>query len=78
VAPGLYLAGRFGSLLFGAAEDRPDSESWDANVLRVEAGPGWSITRGLLLKTVYQYNRRSMPGALRSAHRVAAEATAWF
>jgi len=31
-----------------------------------------------MLKSVYQYNRREMTGALRSAHRVAVEATAWF
>jgi len=78
LAPGLYVAARLGALFFGRAAEPPGSESWDADVFRVEAGPGWSITRGLMLKSVYQYNRREMTGALRSAHRVAVEATAWF
>ena len=78
LAPGLYLAARVGSLLFGPAQEQAPSPSWDANVFRVEVGPGWSVTRGLLLKSVYQYNRRDMTGTLRSVHRVAVEAMAWF
>jgi len=78
LAPGWYLAARLGSLLFGPASDEAGSTSWDANAFRVEAGTGWSVTRGLLLKATYQYNRRDIAGPLHSAHRVAVEALAWF
>ena len=78
LGPGLYVAARVGSLLFGPAGQDAGGESWDANAFRIEAGTGWSVTRGLLLKATYQYNRRDVTGSLRSAHRVAAEAMAWF
>ena len=78
LAPGLYAAARFGSIFFGPAAAAGDGETWDANVFRMEAGAGWSVTRGVLLKAAYQYNRRDMTGDLRSAHRVGVEATAWF
>jgi hypothetical protein len=78
LAPGLYVAARIGSLLFGPAGQDAGGESWDADAFRIEVGPGWSVTRGLLLKATYQYNRRDVTGSLRSAHRVAAEAMAWF
>ena len=78
LAPGLYAAARLGYLAFGDAPCSAGSASWDASVGRVEAGAGWSLRRGLVVKAAYQYNRRDMQGPLRSLHRVAVEGLVWF
>jgi hypothetical protein len=58
IMPGLYAAVRLDHLGFteicGSAECLP----WDAPVRRVEAGGGYSIRRNMIVKAVYQYNRR--------------------
>ncbi|HOC18066.1 MAG TPA: hypothetical protein PKK95_07350 [Vicinamibacterales bacterium] len=76
IAPGFYLAGRVGRLWFGGA--RGTALSWDADVTRFEGGLGWSLSRPLLVKASYQYNRR--PGGIgrEQLHRVAMQALVWF
>ncbi len=56
--PGLYLAGRVDRLDFSNLTGTAGTEPWDAPVRRVEAGGGYSLSRNLLLKVVYQYNWR--------------------
>jgi hypothetical protein len=54
--PGLYTGMRFDRIGFSrlAGSTLP----WDAPVVRMEAGGGYQINRHLLLKGVYQHNRR--------------------
>jgi predicted porin len=56
--PGLYAAARIGRLVFGSVEGSSGTTGWDADVTRLETGLGYSFTRNVLVKTVYQYNRR--------------------
>jgi opacity protein-like surface antigen len=58
IRPGLYAAARLGGLWFGQLHGSTTTRSWDANTIRVETGLGYSITRNVLVKAVYQYNRR--------------------
>jgi hypothetical protein len=78
LAPGLYAAARVGRLAFGDVAGSTATASWDADVTRVEAGVGWSLSRGIVLKAAHQYNRRDLPGRLRSANRTGAEILVWF
>jgi hypothetical protein len=73
--PGLYAAARVDHLAFNRMQGM--SVTWDAPVLRVEAGAGYHIRRDLLLKAVYQHNRRD--GSRRRALDVAAaQLLYWF
>ncbi len=76
VAAGLYLAGRVGRLRFGGAGGT--SLPWDTDVTRFEGGVGWSLTRPVLVKASYQYNRRPGGTAREQLHRVALQALVWF
>jgi hypothetical protein len=58
IRPGLYAVVRLGHLAFGTIEGSAGPAGWDADVTRVEAGLGYSIIRSILVKVVYQYNRR--------------------
>jgi hypothetical protein len=58
IRPGLYAAARVGRLVFGTIDGSAGPATWDANVTRVEAGLGYTMIRNLLVKAVYQYNRR--------------------
>jgi hypothetical protein len=58
ILPGLYAAARIGGLSFSSLQGSKVTRSWDANVMRFETGLGYSFTRNILLKAVYQYNRR--------------------
>lgn len=58
IRPGLYAAARVGHLAFGTIDGSAGPAGWDADVTRVEAGLGYSIIRNVLVKAVYQYNRR--------------------
>ena len=78
LAPGLYAAARLGRLYFGNVTGSTGTRSWDADVMRLEAGVGWSLSRGLLFKVAHQYNRRDLDGPLRSSNRTAAEILVWF
>lgn len=56
--PGLYAAARMGGLWFGSLQGSTKTASWDADVTRLETGLGWSYSRNVMVKAVYQYNRR--------------------
>jgi hypothetical protein len=58
IRPGLYAAARIGHLAFGTIEGSAGPASWDADVTRIETGLGYSLIRNLLVKVVYQYDRR--------------------
>lgn len=76
-APGWHLAGRLDRLDFGDIVGSRGPEPWEAPARRIEAGFGYSPWRHLLLKTVYQRNRRDH-GSVRSQDLVAAQAVLWF
>ena len=59
VAPGLDVAARFDRLTFDEIQGTTERDTWDAPVTRVEAGVGYALRRGLLVKAVYQHNWRS-------------------
>ena len=77
VAPGLYAAARVDRLSFSTIGATGRNASWDADVSRLEAGIGYSLTRHVILKTTYQYNRRD-GGRVRRAHYGAAQLVLWF
>ena len=58
ILPGLYAAARIGHVSFGTIQGSDATTSWDADVTRVETGLGYSFTRNVLVKAVYQYNTR--------------------
>jgi hypothetical protein len=58
ILPGLYAAARIGHVSFGWIEGSSVTTSWDADVTRFETGLGYSLTRNVLMKAVYQYNTR--------------------
>lgn len=73
--PGLYAAARLDHLDF----NRPPGMAvdWDARVTRFEGGAGYSVRRNVVLKAVYQHNRRD-GGFRRSLDVVAAQILYWF
>jgi hypothetical protein len=75
LVPGLYAAARVDHLGFNRMQAM--EVTWDAPVLRVEAGGGFHIRRNLLAKAVYQYNRRD-GGRMRSLDVVAGQLLFWF
>ena len=77
LAPGLYVAARADRLSFATVDASATSAPWDANVSRLETGLGYSLTRNVILKTAYQYNRRD-GGRVRRAHFGAAQLLLWF
>ena len=77
IAPGLYVAARAERLSFTTIEASSVTAPWDANVSRLETGIGYSLTRNVILKTTYQYNRRD-GGRVRRAHYGAAQLLLWF
>ncbi|HEX7485179.1 MAG TPA: hypothetical protein VF332_03440 [Vicinamibacterales bacterium] len=58
IRPGLYAAARIGHLSFGTIDGSAGPASWDADVTRIETGLGYSLIRNVLVKAVYQYDRR--------------------
>jgi hypothetical protein len=77
IRPGLYAAVRVGGLSFGAIRGSAARQTWDADLARVETGLGYSFTRNILVKTVYQYNRRDSTRKA-SLHLVAAQLVVKF
>lgn len=76
--PGLYVAARVDRLDFSRiSTTRAGPVTWDAPVDRVEVGVGWSPLRHLLLKTVWQRNRRE-GGRVRASDLGAVQVVAWF
>lgn len=73
--PGLYAAARVDHLGFNRMQGM--SVTWDAPVLRVEAGGGYHIRRNVLVKAVYQHNRRD-GGRMPSLDVAAGQLLLWF
>ena len=77
VLPGLYAAARLDWLGFSDLCGSAACLPWDAPVRRIEAGGGYSIRRNIVVKAVYQYNRRD--GTFHPTEGVAsAQLIAWF
>jgi hypothetical protein len=57
VAPGLFGAVRFAEMLFGDAKDPSGAlHQWDRDLLRIEVGGGYFLTRNLFVKATVQVN----------------------
>jgi hypothetical protein len=78
ILPGLYVAARADRLTFSSIDTSRGSLPWDAPVTRVEAGVGYSVHRYVLLKAVYQYDRRDGGYTLPEANLVAGQILLWF
>jgi hypothetical protein len=74
ILPGLYAAARVDHLGFSRLGG---GATWEAPVLRFEGGAGYNIRRRVLLKAVYQHNRRE-GDSVRSLDLVAGQLLAWF
>ena len=77
LAPGFYLAARASHLAFSRVDGSRGSDTWDANVGRVELGAGYSITRNVLLKVSHQYQTRDATW-FPSRHSTAGQVSLWF
>jgi hypothetical protein len=77
LTPGLYLAGRVERLAFSDLDSDFGRQSWDAPVVRLEAGAGWSPHRHVVLKASWQHNRRD-GGRVRENHLLAGQVLLWF
>jgi hypothetical protein len=76
--PGLYAAGRLDRLGFSdIPTDSFGVVTWDADVWRLELGGGWTVRRHLLLKAVWQRNRRD-GGRVRASDIGAFQVVTWF
>lgn len=76
--PGVYAAGRIDHLGFSrVATATGGLLEWDAPVDRVELGGGWTIHRHVLLKAVWQRNRRE-GGRVRASDIGAFQVVTWF
>jgi hypothetical protein len=75
--PGLYVAARGDQLRFSTIRASAGPRSWDANVSRVEAGIGYTVRRGLLVKASLSSNWRD-GGAVRESHLAGVQASFWF
>jgi hypothetical protein len=78
IMPGLYVAARADRLHFSSIETSHGALPWDAPVTRVEAGVGYSLHRYVLLKAIYQYNRRDGGFTRREANLAAGQILVWF
>ena len=77
IVPGLYVAGRAEHLDFSHIETTIGRLTWDANVQRLELGGGWRVHRHVLLKAVWQHNRRD-GGRVRGSDLGAMQVVTWF
>jgi hypothetical protein len=77
IAPGWNVAARVDHLGFNQISGTTRSDTWDANVTRIEAGGSWSPWRHASLKAVYQYNWRDTKRLGREGF-VAGQLTLWF
>ena len=78
VRPGFYLAARADHLGFSDLTSASATLPWDAPVMRIEVGAGYSIQRNLLLKGSLQYNRRDGGVLQPTAHLAAVQLVFWF
>jgi hypothetical protein len=80
VRPGAYVAARADWLGFSEVTGMPALRGplpWDAPVRRIEVGGGYYIRRNILVKGVYQHNRRD-GGIHRSLGVPSAQVVYWF
>jgi hypothetical protein len=77
IRAGLYAAARVEHLGFSRLPSALGTETWDANVDRVEAGGGYALRRQLILKLSWQHNWRD-GGRVRQNDLVAAQVLLWF
>ena len=77
LVPGFYVAGRAERLDFSHVETSRGLLTWDANVQRLELGGGWRAHRRVLLKAVWQRNRRD-GGRVRASDLGAMQVVTWF
>jgi hypothetical protein len=75
--PRLYVAARGDSLRFSRLAGSAETDTWDANVSRVEIGAGYTIRRGLVLKASVMNNRRD-GGLVHESLLGAVQALFWF
>jgi hypothetical protein len=77
IAPGLYLAMRGDRLYFNTITGDRGRRAWDAAIWRIETGAGYSITRNIMVKGVFQKNNRD-GGLVRHDSFFAGQVTYWF
>jgi hypothetical protein len=75
--PRLYVAGRGDSLRFSKIAGSTVTNTWDANVSRIEFGAGYTVRRGLVLKASVMNNRRD-GGLVHQSLLGAVQALFWF
>ena len=75
--PRLYVAGRADNLRFSTLAGSTVTNSWDANVSRVEVGAGYTLRRGLILKASIMNNHRD-GGLVHDSLLGAVQALFWF
>ena len=75
--PGLYAAARVDRLDFSEITGSSRSDEWDAPVMRLEVGGGYSLQRNLLIKLALQRNTRDT-ARVSTVHAVAVQAVFWF
>ena len=77
IAPGFYVALRGDRLDYSKVTGTAGLTEWDAQTSRVETGVGYSLTRNVLVKGVWQMNVRD-GGRVRKDGLFAAQVTYWF
>jgi hypothetical protein len=77
VLPGLFVAARLDQLTFNRISATSQTRTWDAPVIRFEAGLGYYIQRNLLAKVTAQQNRRD-GGLIRRRNQVAVQLQFWL
>ena len=77
ISPGLYVAMRGDRLDFSTVRGDLGSADWEAQTWRFEAGLGYSLTRNVLFKGMWQKNGRD-GGRIRKDALFAAQVMYWF
>ena len=75
--PRLYAAVRADTMRFSSIQGSAGADSWEADVSRLEYGVGFTIRRGLLMKTSVLSNWRD-GGRVRTSHLGAVQLLFWF
>ena len=77
IAPGFYVAMRGDRLDFSKVRGSASVAEWDAQTWRLETGVGYSLTRSIILKGVWQVNHRD-GGRVRKDSLGAVQVLYWF
>jgi hypothetical protein len=77
ISPGFYVAMRGDRLDFSKVRGTAGLAEWEAQTWRFETGVGYSLTRNILFKGVWQKNGRD-GGRIRKDALVAAQVLYWF